>query len=225
MTTRNVADDASNTNKTSLVDNDAFLIRDSESNPNSLKEASKSDVRKTLFASPAQGDILYYNGSDWVRLAAGTSGKVLQTNGAAANPSWVTPGAAWGGITGTLSSQTDLQYALNPQQGFLINGKLSVTVASNNLTVALKTLAGNNPSASEPVYVRMQDTVDSITAALSVTKNAGTNWFNAGAAELATKEIDYFVYLGYNATDGVVIGFARIPYARSEEPPSELPSR
>jgi hypothetical protein len=29
---------------------------------------------------------------------------------------------------------------------------------------------------------------------------------------LATKEVDYFVYLGYNATDGVVIGFSRIPY-------------
>lgn len=97
-------------------------------------------------------------------------------------------------------------------QGVLLNGKLSVTVASNNLTVALKNLAGNDPSAADPVYVRIQDTIRTITAALSVTKNAGTNWFNAGSNELATKEIDYFVYLGYNATDGVVIGFARIPY-------------
>jgi hypothetical protein len=88
-------------------------------------------------------------------------------------------------------------------------------VASNNLTVAIKGLDGNNPSPTNPVYCRIGDTVRSITAALSVTKNAGTNWFNAGSAGLATKEIDYFVYLGYNATDGVVIGFARIPYANS----------
>lgn len=97
-------------------------------------------------------------------------------------------------------------------QGFLQNGKLSVTVGSNNLTVAIKTIAGADPSATDPVYVRIGDSVRSITAALSVTKNAGTNWFNSGGAELATKEIDYFAYVGYNATDGVVLGFARVPY-------------
>ena len=100
----------------------------------------------------------------------------------------------------------------NAPQGFLLNGKIVPSVASNNLTVALKTLAGTDPSASYPVYVRIGDTVRSVTSALSVTKNAGTNWMNAGGSGLATKEIDYFVYLGYNATDGVTIGFSRIPY-------------
>lgn len=102
---------------------------------------------------------------------------------------------------------------INAPQGFLLNGKIVPSVASNNLTVVIKGLDGNDPSASNPVYCRIGDTVRSITSALSVTKNAGTNWCNAGSAELATKEIDYFVYLGYNATDGVVIGFSRIPYA------------
>ncbi len=99
-------------------------------------------------------------------------------------------------------------------QGFLINGKIVPSVTSNNLTVALKTLSGADPSPADPIYVRIGDTVRTITAALSVTRNAGTNWFNAGSTELAAKEVDYFVYLGYNATDGVVIGFSRIPYAR-----------
>jgi hypothetical protein len=98
-------------------------------------------------------------------------------------------------------------------QGFLINGKISITVASNNITVAIKGMDGNDPSSTNKVYCRIGDTVRTITAALSVTKNAGTNWFNSGGSELATNEIDYFVYLGYNATDGVVIGFARIPNA------------
>ena len=101
----------------------------------------------------------------------------------------------------------------NAPEGFLLNGKIVPSVSSNNLTVAIKGLDGNNPSSTNPVYVRIGDAIRSITSALSVTKNAGTNWFNAGSAELATKEIDYFVYLGYNATDGVVIGFSRIPYA------------
>ncbi len=99
-------------------------------------------------------------------------------------------------------------------QGFLQNGKIVVTDAAG-ITVAIKTLAGTDPSATDPVYVRIGDTVRTISAALSVAKADGTNWCNAGSAELATKEIDYFVYLGYNATDGVVIGFSRYPGANS----------
>ena len=97
-------------------------------------------------------------------------------------------------------------------QGFLQNGKIVVTDAAG-ITVAIKTLAGTDPSATDPVYVRIGDTVRTISAALSVVKADGTNWCNAGSAELATKEIDYFVYLGYNATDGVVLGFSRYPGA------------
>ena len=35
-----------------------------------------------------QGDVLYHDGSSLARLAAGTSGQVLTTGGAGANPSW-----------------------------------------------------------------------------------------------------------------------------------------
>jgi hypothetical protein len=40
--------------------------------------------------TPAQGAVLYRGATKWNNLAAGTSGKVLQTNGAGADPSWVT---------------------------------------------------------------------------------------------------------------------------------------
>lgn len=46
-------------------------------------------------ASQAQGDILYYNGSTWIRLAAGTSGQFLKTQGAAANPLWASFTGGW----------------------------------------------------------------------------------------------------------------------------------
>jgi hypothetical protein len=118
-----------------------------------------------------------------------------------------------GAVTGTMTPPLTF-FGTNfiAPEGFLLNGKIVPSVANNDLTVALKGLDGNDPSATNPVYCRIGDTVHAITAALSVTKADGTNWFNAGSAELATKEIDYFVYLGYNATDGVVIGFSRIPY-------------
>lgn len=124
-------------------------------------------------------------------------------------------GGAWGVITGNITDQTDLKYlAHNTPDGVMRNGKIVVTVATNDLTVAIKTLAGNDPSASEPVYIKINGVVRSITAALSVTKNAGTNWFNSGGSEKATLLCQYFVYLGYNATDGVVIGFSFIPRGR-----------
>lgn len=94
--------------------------------------------------------------------------------------------------------------ALNAPQGFLINGKIERTVASNNLTVAIKTLAGANPSASDPVYIRIGDTIRTLTSALSRTLNAGTNWFAAGSTSLANAESDYFVYLIWNTTDTAI---------------------
>jgi hypothetical protein len=109
---------------------------------------------------------------------------------------------------------TNGTFSFNAPQGYLINGRIITSVSSNNLTVALKTLSGDDPSASNPVYCRIGDAVRSITSALSVTKSAGTNWFNCGAEMHATYEVDYFVYLGYNATDGVVIGFSRLAHCR-----------
>lgn len=42
----------------------------------------------TSISGLAQGDILYYNGTDWVRLGAGTNGQFLKTQGTGANPIW-----------------------------------------------------------------------------------------------------------------------------------------
>lgn len=88
-----------------------------------------------------------------------------------------------------------------------------ITVAGSDLTVALKHIDGTNPSTSVPVRVRVGPTERVLTSALSVTANDGTNWCNAGDAAFATKDVGYFIYLGFNITDGVTIGFSRIPGA------------
>jgi hypothetical protein len=75
------------------------------------------------------------------------------------------------------------------------NGKLSVTASAGALTVSVKTLAGTDPSASDPVYININGAMRSITAALSITIAAGTNWFNAGGNETKTLLVPYFVYL------------------------------
>lgn len=70
-------------------------------------------------ASVVQGDILYRGASTWERLPAGTAGKVLQTNGAAANPSWADPG----GVTTAYGSVA------------LTTGRLNVIMGANSYTI------------------------------------------------------------------------------------------
>ena len=43
---------------------------------------------KMAMGSDARGDTLYYNGTDYVRLAPGTSGQFLKTQGASQNVVW-----------------------------------------------------------------------------------------------------------------------------------------
>jgi hypothetical protein len=59
-------------------------------------------VVATATGTPAQGDILYYNGSAWTDLGAGTSGYFLETQGTSANPQWAAITIGTGSLTGTL---------------------------------------------------------------------------------------------------------------------------
>ena len=69
-----------------------------------------TDVGTTI---TTQGDLLYRNGSGLQRLAAGTSGQVLQTGGSGANPSWVD---ASGGKTLGVTQYTANTRTTLPQQ-------------------------------------------------------------------------------------------------------------
>jgi hypothetical protein len=46
---------------------------------------------KIALTSQVAGDIMYYDGTDWVRLAKGTAGQVLTMNAGATAPEWQTP--------------------------------------------------------------------------------------------------------------------------------------
>lgn len=52
--------------------------------------AQIANLLKNYVESPAQGMVFYYNGTNWVGLAPGTSGQFLKTLGAGANPAWDT---------------------------------------------------------------------------------------------------------------------------------------
>lgn len=56
------------------------------------------DLSDVVLTTPTQGSLLYFNGTNWVNLAPGTSGYFLKTQGTGANPIWaastVTPGGS-----------------------------------------------------------------------------------------------------------------------------------
>lgn len=78
--------------------------------------ANAADVSFSTFldaaVSAAQGDVIYRNATNWVRLAAGTSGNFLQTQGVSANPQWAP--AAGGGTVTSVSAGRNLTASTNP---------------------------------------------------------------------------------------------------------------
>jgi len=166
----------------------------------------------TLHYHATDRDSANFTGTNWTDLTDGGATTLHSHTDITGNAGTATALQTARLINGTSFDGT-ANIVNNFPRGFLINGKIVPSVASSNLTVAIKGLDGNDPSATNPVYCRINDAVRSITAALSVTKNAGTNWFGSGSSETATREVDYFVYLGYDSTDGVVLGFGRLPFA------------
>ncbi len=53
------------------------------------KKLAFADEAIVVSGTLEQGDVLYYDGTNWVKLAPGTAGQLLSTGGSAANPSWV----------------------------------------------------------------------------------------------------------------------------------------
>lgn len=104
--------------------------------------------------------------------------------------------------------------------GFVINGKILVTDTGSGINVALKTFANADPSATDPVYIPIGNSVRILSAhgtnyLKDVTIPDGVNTFNSGSAELATKEIDYFVYACYSSLFSLTqLLISRFPGAR-----------
>jgi len=63
-----------------------------------------------LPATPTTGDMVYYNGSAWAKLAAGTAGTVITSNGASTAPSYQASAStsikAWVAFDGTTTTPT-----------------------------------------------------------------------------------------------------------------------
>lgn len=142
------------------------------------------DGTDIALGSDATGDLMYYDGTNWVRLASGTTGQLLQANGAAA--------PSWSARTAILNSQNGLSTvttggsasATTPyvELGGTLYKATTITQASNAFTIA------NNGTANTIVNLSSSgdlDIQDNGTSALFVRDdgNVGIN-NNAPTAKL-----------------------------------------
>jgi hypothetical protein len=86
------------TTATALTADDYLVLVDNAGTPTTKKitaaNAFGENLTELAALTPSQGDIIYHNGTSWVRLAAGTSGHFLKTLGSGANPAWAAAGGS-----------------------------------------------------------------------------------------------------------------------------------
>lgn len=132
--------------------------------------------------SPAQGDVLYRNATSWVFLAPGTSGQVLSTGGASANPSWITPVA---GVTSV---------ALSAPSIFTVSG--SPVTTTGTLTFTLNTESANlifsgpsSGSAATPTFRALAPsdwvTIGTTTSGSTITPSSAVSQYEVTALAAA----------------------------------------
>ena len=135
------------------IDTDTIAAGDIAASAVGTSELADNAVTgaKIALGSDAQGDIMYYNGTDYVRLAKGTAEQTLQMNGGATAPSWVTAvsGAAWAiktsaytavngdGVMVDTSSAVTVTLPASASLGdFVRVVDITGSAATNNITVA-----------------------------------------------------------------------------------------
>ncbi len=120
----------------------------------------------------------------------------------ASNPITLDPGDIFPATENT--GGTPVTGAAKVSQLMFNRYKITPTVAANELTIAVTHEDGNNPSTDRPLYFKIGDTLRAVTAALLLSVPKGTNFFNAGSAELGGQLVPFFVYVVWDSNSSVV---------------------
>lgn len=149
-----------------------------------------------------QGDVLYDNGTSFTRLTPGTSGQVLTTQGAAANPQWASPGSL------ILISTTSISGATNSGDIVITNTKLYYVVIRIT-TFGTPDIVGirfNNDTGSH--YTHVSRGFDTGASASNNNSTGTTSISTSATATLGGNDNDYGFYIypqSGNGTLGITV--------------------
>jgi hypothetical protein len=160
---------------------------------NTITNIGGSSIR---MGSDAQGDVLYFNGTNYVRLPAGTSGNFLKTLGAGANPTWsAIPG---GGDLLSTNNLSDLASIATARTNLLIDtstahGDSNYSILTTDRAVVTSAAftaartwtlpAANGVHAGTELLI--SDAAGGITSANSlVVARSGTDTINGGTSSI-----------------------------------------
>jgi len=91
--------------------------------------ANQIDGTKLALASQAAGDIMYYNGTDWIRLVKGTADQVLTMNDGATAPNWEAAAGT------TINTNADNRVITGSGTANTLNGETTLLYGSSVLTL------------------------------------------------------------------------------------------
>lgn len=159
-----------------------------------------------------QGDILYRNASGWVVLAPGTSGQVLQSGGAASNPSWTAAGGA-GTVTsvsagaglsgGPITTTGSLVANWNGGTVSALGSGLAITSGSLDVEASIKLRTIPFPIVGVPANAQTMNVT--LTQAGTLLANGGTPQGYVGVNATATEKLTVnTIHNGTITTQGTI---------------------
>lgn len=178
---------------------DGYVVDAAEWNKNTVDNPSALRTGAIAIASQAANDIIYASSAtQFARLAAGTAGQVLQTNGIGSAPSWVSPSTALGLCggrltltTGTPVTSTDVTAATTLYYALYAGNQIALYTGSAWQAFSISELSIAVPSTTSQMYDVFVD-YNSGTPALAVV--AWTN--DTTRATALTKQDGVYVLSG-----------------------------
>jgi hypothetical protein len=140
-------------------------------------------------AGATQGSILYRNATGWTQLGPGTTGQVLQTNGAGANPAWAT--AAGSGTVTSVATGTGLTGGPITVTGTISIANTGVSAATYGTSASVPVIAVN---AQGQITSATNTTINAValtTGSITTTPTNANDLVNKSYVDAAAANVNY----------------------------------